>query len=402
MDNITIIENKCYGCRSCEQVCPKSCITIKPTKEGFLYPYVEEKKCVSCGLCLKACPAERIKEHRNKPQSVWAFRNKSTEEIMKSASGGAADIATSIILQHNGVVYGAVYDENFIVKHAEVTNKAEKSKLQSSKYVQSDINDCYSKTRKMLRSGKIVLFTGTPCQIAGLYAFLGGDAPNLYTLDLICHGVPSPRLFEKYLEYQNRKMKGKVLYFNFRSKDKRGWGTQYLLKTKTKTKTKTLALDRYGKHFMEGDCYRECCYQCVYANIDRIGDITVGDFWGIDQTHPDFYSAKGVSSVFVNTEKGNKLFDQMKRLADVIPVTVKDGMVKQRNLIKPTIRPSSRDSFYKNIDEDNYIDEIKVGLEIKERIKSVLPLKVLKFIKQKCTRRKMASGNSSSAYSRKV
>lgn len=386
METISIIQNKCVGCRSCEQICPKQCITIKPTKEGFLYPFVEEEKCVHCGLCLKACPAEKKQEHRNKPKYVWAFRNQNTDEIMRSASGGASDVACSIILQMNGIVYGAAYDDELAVKHIEVTDEVGRIKLQSSKYVQSDINNCYTKAKRALLDGRTVLFTGTPCQIAGLYGFLGGDKPNLYTIDLICHGVPSPKLFAKYLEYQNRQMKGKVFYFNFRSKDKRGWGTQYLLKTKTKTKTKTLSLDRYGKHFMDGDCYRECCYQCAYANTERVGDMTVGDFWGIAKSHPDFYSSKGVSSVFVNTDKGAELFEQMRRYADVLPTTLEEGSVKQGNLVKPTARLKNRNSFYEDIDEADYIDKMKVGLQMKERVKAVLPANTIKFIKQKIGR----------------
>ena len=251
---------------------------------------------------------ENTEFHRSVPQKVWALRNKNDADIMRSASGGAADSAAKTVLQMGGVVYGATYDEHLAVSHIEVTNEAEKEKLQSSKYVQSDPKDTYTKARQRLAGGKTVLFTGTPCQIAGLYAFLGSDHENLYTIDLICHGVPSPKFFKKYLEYQNKKMAGRVIYFNFRSKDKRGWGTQYLLKTKTKTKTKILSLDRYGKHFMDGDCYRESCYQCAYANTSRVGDLTVGDFWGISKSHPNFNSTKCVSSVFVNTEKGQKLF----------------------------------------------------------------------------------------------
>ena len=382
MDNISIIRNKCYGCRSCEQTCPKSCISIKPSKEGFLYPVVDKDVCVHCGLCLKGCPAEQVEIHRNQPKQVYAFRNRNTEEIMFSASGGAADVAARVVLRQNGVVYGAAYDVDFVVKHIEVTNESEKRKLQSSKYVQSDINDCYSKAKVALNSGRKVLFTGTPCQIAGLYTFLGGDNPNLYTLDLICHGVPSPKLFKKYLDYQKREMNGDIIYYNFRSKDKRGWGTQYLIKTKTKTKTKTLALDQYGKHFMYGDCYRESCYQCSYANTNRVGDITVGDFWGIVKSHPEFYSLKGISSVFINTEKGKKIFEQMKSFAEVKKVTMKEGVIKQGNLIRPSTRFKERDSFYEKIDYDDFIDNLKIGLQLKERIKSVIPVGMLSFLKK--------------------
>ena len=300
---------------------------------------------------------------------------------MRSASGGAADSVAKTILQMGGVVYGAAYDEQLAVSHIEVTDEAEREKLQSSKYVQSDPKDSYAKVKQRLSEGKTVLFTGTPCQIAGLYAFLGGNPENLYTVDLICHGVPSPKFFKKYLEYQNKQTAGRVIYFNFRSKDKRGWGTQYLLKTKTKTKTKTLSLDRYGKHFMDGDCYRESCYQCAYANTSRVGDLTVGDFWGIAKSHPNFNSPKGVSSVFVNTEKGQKLFEMMRVLAEVEEATLEEGMVKQHNLVQPSNRPVTRDTFYKSIDEPGFIENIKVGFQPKARLKSVLPNKLIQKIK---------------------
>ena len=172
MKNIANVKNKCVWCRSCEQVCPQKCITLEPNREGFLYPRIEEKACIGCGMCLKACPTENTAEHRHQPQSVWAFKNNDEKQIMKSASGGAADVASEIILSQNGVVYGAAYDENLVVRHIEVTDKTSKCRLQSSKYVQSDLNQCYSKAKKALQDGRLVLFTGTPCQIAGLYAYL--------------------------------------------------------------------------------------------------------------------------------------------------------------------------------------------------------------------------------------
>lgn len=382
MENISRVGDRCVGCKSCEQSCPKHCISMEESKEGFWYPAVDTSKCIECEKCLRACPAENIEVHRNTPKKVWAWRNKNDTDIMRSSSGGAADSAAKTILQTDGVVYGAAYDENMVVSHIEITTDSDREKIQSSKYVQSDLKENYSKARRHLSEGKTVLFTGTPCQIAGLYAFLGGDQENLYTIDLICHGVPSPKLFKKYLEYQNKRTAGKVIYFNFRSKDKRGWGTQYLLKTEKKTETKPLSLDRYGKHFMDGDCYRESCYQCVYANTNRVGDLTVGDFWGIAKSHPDFNSTKGVSSVFVNTEKGQKLYEMMKPLAEVEEATLEEGMVKQGNLVKPSLRPSGRALFYEKIDEDNFMDNLKVGIQPKERIKAVIPTGILGILKK--------------------
>lgn len=182
MENISRIKEKCVGCKSCEQSCPKHCISMGENKEGFWYPVVYEKNCVACGKCLKTCPAENIEQHRNMPQTVWAWRNKNDADIMKSASGGAADSAAKAVLQMGGVVYGAAYDEQLAVSHIEIESNAEREKIQSSKYVQSDPNDSYSKVKQRLAEGKKVLYTGTPCQIDGLYAFLGGDKPNLYTV----------------------------------------------------------------------------------------------------------------------------------------------------------------------------------------------------------------------------
>ena len=381
MENISKVKERCVGCRSCEQSCPKHCISIIENEEGFFYPKINEDICIGCKKCLKSCPAENTEVHRNKVQCVWAWRNKDDNDIMHSASGGASDSAVKAILKMGGVAYGAAYDENLVVSHIAVKNDVERKKIQSSKYVQSDLKDCYLRAKKQLQQGEKVLFTGTPCQIAGLYAFLGEDSPNLYTIDLICHGVPSPKFFKKYIEYQNKKMKEKVICFNFRSKEKRGWGTQYLLKTKTKTKTKALSLDRYGKHFMDGDCYRECCYQCEYSNTNRVGDLTIGDFWGIAKTHPDFNSPKGVSSVFVNTEKGKKFFEDMKIFAEIEEASLEEGMIKQHNLIRPSDRPSKRESFYKNIDETQFIEEIKVGIQLKSRLKAILPNKLIQKIK---------------------
>lgn len=172
MENISRIKEKCVGCKSCEQSCPKHCISMVENKEGFWYPSVDEKSCIECKVCLKKCPVENTEFHRNEPHKVWAWRNKNDVDIMRSASGGAADSAAKTILQMGGVVYGAAYDEQLAVSHIEVTDEAEREKLQSSKYVQSDPKDSYTKVKQRLSEGKTVLFTGTPCQIAGLYAFL--------------------------------------------------------------------------------------------------------------------------------------------------------------------------------------------------------------------------------------
>ncbi len=382
MENISRIKEKCVGCKSCEQICPKHCISMVESNEGFWYPSVDEKSCIECKLCLKKCPVENTEFHRNNPQKVWAWRNKNDTDIMRSASGGAADSAAKTILQMGGVVYGAAYDEQLVVSHIEVTDEAEREKLQSSKYVQSDLKDSYAKAKQRLFEGKTVLFTGTPCQIAGLYAFLGGDQDRLYTVDLVCHGVPSPRFYEAYLCYQGQKKKEGIEYINFRSKEKWGWGTYYMLKSRTKKETGPLSLDKYGQHFLKGDCYRECCYLCPYANTNRVGDLTVGDFWSIAQVHPDFYSSKGVSLVFVGTQKGQQLFNQMKKYALIESASIEDAIIRQGNLIRPTIRPLSRNNFYNDLYRSNFIEKLSYDFVFMEYIKFIMPKQIKLLLKR--------------------
>lgn len=375
MNNVSKIGLDCVGCRSCEQSCVKSCIEMKENKEGFIYPLVDDLTCISCGICLKRCPVYSGTDKYSQPLEVFALKSKDKSSIYQSASGGAADLAAKVILERHGVVYGAAYTNDLKVQHICITSNEERVKLQSSKYVQSDLNDCFTKVKKQLISGKLVLFTGVPCQVEGLYSFLGKEYENLYTLDLICHGVPSQKFLDKYLAYQEKCIRSKILYINFRSKDKRGWGTQYLLKTRTETraKTRTMSLDKYGKHFMEGDCYRESCYRCRYANTKRVGDLTVGDFWGIDKCHPEFSSTLGVSSMFVNSEKGRRLLMWLGEDAETITSSLQNAMIKQGNLIQPTTRPKSRDIFYSHIDEEGFIDKLKIGLQVKERVKAFFP-----------------------------
>ncbi len=383
MDNIKVIGKACVGCRSCEQSCPQNCIRLQPNNEGFLYPVVDESLCLNCGICLKKCPAFDFKPQGRRPIGVFGLKNKDKKRMLQSASGGASDLFARFIIKAGGSVYGCAYTENLEVRHIKVDKTEELYHLQSSKYVQSDLKSSYQSAKSDLDKGMLVLFTGTPCQIGGLYKYLGFlSYDNLFTLDIICHGVPSPEFLRRYFEYQEKMLGEKLEYFNFRSKDKRGWGTQYLLKTKTKTRTKLLSLDKYGKHFMDGDCYRECCYECSYANTDRVGDITVGDFWGVEKSNPEFASAAGVSAVLINSLQGNQLFERVKENASVIETDLEAILQKQGNLQHPTRRPAGRDDFYERIQDQRFIESLKVGVCMKERLKTLLPGKLVQMLKR--------------------
>lgn len=382
MDNIMKIGKACVGCRSCELSCPQTCIRFQPDQEGFLYPSVDETLCTQCGVCLRKCPAFDFKPQGRRPVRILGLENNDKKRIIQSASGGASDLFARSVIQAGGCVYGCAYTEQLEVKHIKVDKAEDLYRIQSSKYVQSDVNDCYQSVKHELDKGRFVLFTGTPCQAAGLYQYLGvRSRDNLFTLDLICHGVPSPEFLKKYFEYQEKKLGEKLEHFNFRSKEKRGWGTQYLLKTKTKTERNLLSLDKYGKHFINGDCYRECCYECRYASIDRVGDITVGDFWGVEKINPGFASAAGVSAVLINSLQGNKLFERVKGQASVIETNLEAILPKQGNLQHPTGRPPGRDGFYERIQDEKFIDNLKVGVCLKERLKALLPGKLVQILK---------------------
>ena len=371
----------CTGCRACEQICGHGAMSMQPNKEGFLESFIDYEKCVDCGLCQLVCP-QNTKLHLLKPQKALAARDKNDTELKKSASGGAFAAAARVILSQGGVVVGAAYNDDMTVSHHIIDRLKDLPQLQSSKYVQSNTTDTFKSVKKLLRDGRTVLYSGTPCQIAGLKGFLRKDYDNLYTMDVICHGVASPKLFVKYLEWLSGKMGGKIIYYDFRDKST-GWGLDYMTKTKTKTKTMPCSLDPYYHHFLKGDTYRECCYHCLYARQERVSDITIGDYWGIEKEHPSFYSTKGVSCLLVNTDKGQKLWSMISSEFIFLESTFDKIANANHNLKHPTARPAVRDSIYKQIDElpvkEYFASHLPVPFNLKARIKSVLPvgLKVL-------------------------
>ncbi|HJB96755.1 MAG TPA: Coenzyme F420 hydrogenase/dehydrogenase, beta subunit C-terminal domain [Candidatus Mediterraneibacter intestinigallinarum] len=391
MNTIETAGLDCVGCRSCEHACPMHAITMGEDNEGFLFPKINREICVLCGQCLKKCPVCSDNFPCSSPLEVYAFQSGDKKALMQSASGGVSDAAAEAVLQMGGVIYGAAFHTDpsdgkiLSVRHVEVTDSVDRYKIRSSKYVQSDTGDSYKLARNRLKNGQTVLFTGTPCQIAGLYSFLGGDHPCLYTLDLICHGVPSPALLRQYLKSQSHCMGGSITDMNFRSKEGKGWGTQYRLKlgSESKTVSRPFVLDKYGYHFMNGNSYRESCYRCRFSGIRRSGDLTAGDFWGVWQSCPDIDSPLGLSAVLINTEKGLRLFRQIQEHAGIIrQLSLKDAMTGQENLSRPASRPSCRDTIYSGLWNEDYIDNLKTGLQPVSRLKSLMPRSIAALLKR--------------------
>ena len=374
----------CTGCRACEQICPVKCITMKEDKEGFIFPYVDEEKCINCGLCKKKCPQINYKLEK-RDSKVYAVKTKEKSISQNSTSAGIAYILGKYIIQNNGCVFGCTYNDVLEPIQIMVENEKDLEKLRGSKYVFSNTMHTYTQVKDVLEQQKKVLYVGTPCQIAGLKSFLGRDYEELLLVDIVCHGVPSAKIFKKYIDFLEKKYEKKVVNYEFRNKDKARWG-EFIAKVIFEDGTEKYIKadeDNYYSNFLKGTIYRECCYQCKYANTNRVGDITIGDFWGIEQVNEKFYSRDGVSLVLINSEKGKNFLKNLKESVIVSEQTIEQAVKRNGNLSKPTLRLEIRDNIYKGIDEENFINKkLKIKGRLKNKIKRIIPKKVKNIIKK--------------------
>lgn len=344
-------KEKCNGCHACYNICPQKAIEMIEDEKGFKYPKVDQDKCIECGLCEKICPILNKKENKEYENRL-AYACINTNEIVRenSSSGGVFSLIAEDILEKDGIVVGAAFDNDFSVKHVIITNKEDLHKLRTSKYVQSNIGDIYNEVKKQLELEKDVLFTGTPCQINGLISFLNKKYENLYTQDIICHGVPSPKVWKKYLEFRKKEDNSEPININFRKKTE-GWkifslNFEY---DNDKKHDKNLTKDLYLKAFLNDICLRDSCYDCKYKEKNRIADITLADFWGIQNVLPEMDDDGGTSLVIVNTEKGTKLFDRIKE-------KMKYKEVDYEESIK--YNPALYNSAGKHKDSDKFFNEL--------------------------------------------
>ncbi len=303
----------CTGCRACEQICPKSCINMVFDKEGFIYPDIDMTSCINCGSCERVCHA-LIKDklqliNGSKDQTGYFGWHKDPEIRAKSSSGGAFTAIVEAFLDDNGVVFGASYNDDFTYVHHIMADKKTYHTLRKSKYVFSDPEDSYLKVRQTLLGGQKVIFTGTPCQIAGLKAFLKKDYENLLLIDLICHGTPSVKTYESHIKHISRD--SKIENVDFRSKYF-GWFC-YCFKVDLEdgTYVKQLEEDFYLNKFLNNYSLRKCCYKCQYSNRNHVSDITIADFWGINDYKPELNDEKGISLVIFNNKKFSHLFQNL-------------------------------------------------------------------------------------------
>ncbi|AEE17232.1 Coenzyme F420 hydrogenase/dehydrogenase, beta subunit C-terminal domain [Treponema brennaborense] len=349
MNVSTVEKNKCFGCGSCFQACPKNAIRMEADSEGFLFPKVDEEKCIDCGLCVKKCPSlSPVNIEKDFVQECYSAVYLADDVCKNSASGGAFASFAINTLKDVGVVFGCAYDDDLNAIHVKIDSLKELSKLQGSKYVSSDTKNTFIETKEILDSGKKVLYSGRPCQITGLLKFLGRQYDNLVTVDLVCHGVPSQLLFSKYLEWLGTKIGGKIIYYSFRDKDAGGWSCGGKFKTKTKTKTMEASCDPYYASFLRGETYRLSCYECPFANAERIGDLSICDFWGVEKFYPEIDTSKGVSGIIVNSGKGKKLLEKCADSFSIKEISLEELKKQNTNLNHPTPMPEKRKTVYKD------------------------------------------------------
>ncbi len=383
------IKNKsdCTGCRACEKLCSVNCIKMVEDKEGFIFPEIDEEKCIHCGICRDRCP-ERKERKANQEFTIYGMKSKEISVSQKSTSAGIAYLLSRQVIKNKGVVVGCAYLEKLIPGQIRVDSIEEIEKLRGSKYVFSDTKDTYQEVKQDLAENREVLYLGTPCQIGGLYAFLGKPSPLLYTVDIVCHGVPSSKLFLNYIDDLENKYKEKIIDYQFRNKDKAEWGEfcAKIVLANGKVNYRKADNDPYYSHFLTGTTYRDCCYECQYASMNRVGDITLGDFWGIEQYDSHFYSPQGVSLVICNSEKGKKMIQELEEDTLVKVFEEAQAVRKNANLVRPTKREKIRDTIYEGIDElssQEYIKKkLKVQMSPKQIIKRIIPKKMKKIVKK--------------------
>ena len=350
------VGKKCCGCSACVNICPQNSIVMQENSEGFLYPVVRKDSCINCELCENVCPIlhpQRIE----KPSyhEAWGGTCKNEDILYNSSSGGLFTLLAQEILAQGGCVFGAAFSNDFEkVTHIMVTKPEDLGRLRGSKYLQSEMNTCYRQVKQELLSGRKVLFSGTPCQIAGLKGYLGKAYDGLICVDVICHGTPSSKVWKTYLNHLERQLGGGVSSVSFRNK-KQGWHKFGLyLKNADKVYYRDLYKDPYLRMFLNNTCLREACYQCVMKKQGSVSDITLGDFWGVENVAPKLYNNRGVSLVLLHSEKGREVLYKVRPMLTGGQIDY-DAAIKRNSAYRHSVRrPKGRDTFFDDFGNFNW------------------------------------------------
>lgn len=341
----------CCGCSACVNVCPHDALSMVENAEGFLTPHVDGECCVGCFACEMACPVlyQVHRGHKKIPLTYAAWIN--DEKVRKlSSSGGIFSALAISVIQRDGIVFGAVFDENLELHYGSAETEAELAALRGSKYLQASVGFAYRSVNSALENGRNVLFVGTPCQVAGLYGFLGnGEYSRLLTADVVCHGVPSPKVFRKYIREKASLEHGRIRQIRFRDKVS-GWKNYSVVTLKGEEKGQNsdsdheclemltpFSEDLFMRAFLSNICLRSSCYACRYNRLPRVADITLGDYWGVEKVHPELDDDRGVSLVLVNSERGAEAWGAIQK-----NIVAKSSDLKKAIVFNPSICQSSR------------------------------------------------------------
>ena len=359
MDNI-IEKCRCTGCHACFNACPANAIEmIDDEKTGFKYPVINQEKCINCGKCKKVCPVIESCE-AEEIHYAFACYNKNMDERLNSSSGGIFILLAKEVINRGGVVFGACFDNEFNVVHSYAESINDLSKFMTSKYVQSSIGETYKEAKSFLDDGRLVYFSGTPCQIEGLLSYLGKNYDNLITQDIICHGVPSPKAWEAYKKYRLFADGKKPMRINFRQKDD-GWNLYALSLQYNDSAYKTNHHDDlFMQAFLRNACLRDSCYNCSFKKYYRKSDITLADFWGIKNVCPEMDpDNKGTSLVLVSSNKGKDLFNSVSNEMVCKDVDLDEAIKYNSSYTKSVSKPAKRDEFFENLDKVSFDKLVK-------------------------------------------
>ncbi len=352
-------ESECCGCGACVEVCPTNCISFAENNETFLFPKIDLSKCVSCKKCENVCPFNKPRENKITPKSIFFGVHKNKETVFKSSSGGAFSSVGKILLKDGYTVCGVKWNGLKVV-NSFADNEKDFEKFRKSKYILSDTNRCFSKIKNMLSQGEKVLFVSTPCQVEALKNFLTKPSENLFTIDLVCHGGPGQKLFDIYIEETEKTHKNKIKEYSFRNKEP--------LKGRINTRSAKITFengkeiitdakkDPFLRAYYSRLFFRKSCLKCPFANLNRPGDITLGDGWGAEKTDNRLNPETGVSLIIINSDKGEKLLERIYKEGnmELFPISESEATAGNSALLHPTPRHRNREKFFENLKKGFY------------------------------------------------
>ena len=371
----------CCGCESCVQSCPKHCILMVTDQEGFQYPAINEEECINCGRCKKACPVLNSLDLKDEKRKIFAAFSLQDKIRLNSSSGGIFSLLASEILSQGGVVFGAAFDSKWDVHHIKIEKEEDLPKLRGSKYLQSRIEKTYGEVEAYLKQGRKVLFSGTGCQIAGLKQYLQYDYQYCYMIDVLCHGVPSPLVWKKYLSEKEKQAGACAKHVQFRDKGI-SWNSYRTKITfdNNKQYIKKFSQDTYMRLFLENIDLRPSCHNCMFKSVERCSDLTIGDAWGIEHVMPEFDDGKGTSLVIIQSLKGQELFEKIRNKVFAVEGDL-DELWPSHSDSRKSVKPhANRELFFKKMITNESIEQMGKYLRLSVPKRAWLKIKRILWI----------------------